>query len=93
MATKKGSKKTSKQSSTAASKNIVKTLQGAMFPCSDEWTLNIPAGMELSEPLATKTGGKTIKLKLSEGVSGKIHLDPAKLLSHKADFKLERTKK
>lgn len=93
MAKKKTSKKTtSKPASKATSESIVRTLKGALFPCSDEWIITIPGGMELTPPTPTKTGGQSVKLRLTEGVAGKIHLDPMKLLKHKADFKLERKK-
>lgn len=93
MATKKSSKKTAaKPASKATRKSAVKALQSAFIPCSDAWSITIPKGMEFSQPVTSETGDTTVKLSLSQGVAGKIQIDPLKLLSHKANFKLKRKK-
>ena len=87
MATKK------KPAAKSPSKATKKALQEALIPCSDEWIISIPKGMEFSQPVTSETGDTTMKLSLAQGVTGKIHIDPLKLLAHKANFKLKRQKK
>jgi hypothetical protein len=94
MAKKKSAKKSApKQAGKVTKTTRVKALREALIPCCNEWTITIPKGMEVSQPVTSETGDRTMKLTLAEGVTGKIQLDPPKLLSHKANFRLGKKPK